>query len=533
MLSYSNDKIGKIINNIATEYVLILFIFFPFFNTDMYFNLLQDRTVFFRSATIAFFILISIFFAIYIFLYIKDMNDTFMPAKDTINSIFQSIRSRLTITDLFVLILIISLFVSTFLSDYRNEALTGSLGRNQGLYTWICYILCYLIVSKAYKPKEVHIDMFLAVGAITALWGIFDYIGLDIFKWSALIKEEQRDMFTSSFGNINTYTEMMGIYAAACSAYLCYSNESNSIKKSVLILLCLFILFVALITGQSDNAIISIALIFVAGPYFLYKKKDGLSLYFLMISIFFFAMWTSSVLTSSFQSPFTGYNKGMLLTICRYKNMMFFISLAFFLGSVLFYKIKRNTIGKAVITLWTILMITAAATFIAIFYLVNFNGYDLKNNILMKLFYFDDYWGTYRGFIWKRAVSYFNDFPILNKMFGSGLETFAVLTNMHDYNEMLTICGQVFDSPHNEFLQYLVTTGILGSVSYYGMVISAIVKGLNKTDIIRKIFSFVVLVYTFVSFVNISVPLVVPFLIISVGISSKKNVNEQISVNIL
>ena len=44
-------------------------------------------------------------------------------------------------------------------------------------------------------------------------------------------------------------------------------------------------------------------------------------------------------------------------------------------------------------------------------------------------FHFDDSWGTYRGFIWKRSFWIFLDLPLIQKIFGCGLDTLRTMMN--------------------------------------------------------------------------------------------------------
>ena len=45
---------------------------------------------------------------------------------------------------------------------------------------------------------------------------------------------------------------------------------------------------------------------------------------------------------------------------------------------------------------------------------------------------------------------------------------------------MLQRHGKVFDSAHNEYLQYLVTIGLLGLISYMTVLISLVVRCVRK-----------------------------------------------------
>ena len=73
--------------------------------------------------------------------------------------------------------------------------------------------------------------------------------------------------------------------------------------------------------------------------------------------------------------------------------------------------------------------------------------------------FMNDTWGTNRGYIWKLVARIYDNFPLMNKLFGYGL-IHLELSRISSYlEEMIAQCGQKFDSAHNEYLQYLITIG--------------------------------------------------------------------------
>ena len=92
------------------------------------------------------------------------------------------------------------------------------------------------------------------------------------------------------------------------------------------------------------------------------------------------------------------------------------------------------------------------------------------------IFRFDDSWGNYRGYVWSRLVSTYKEFPLVNKLFGYGNESVKSIMTAGYYDEMISKVGVVYDNAHNEYLQYLVTTGVLGAVTYVGLIVSAFVS---------------------------------------------------------
>ena len=99
---------------------------------------------------------------------------------------------------------------------------------------------------------------------------------------------------------------------------------------------------------------------------------------------------------------------------------------------------------------------------------------------------FDDSWGTMRGYVWRTTVQGFFDMPFINKLFGTGPDSYVLymnenynLTGLHDAQWNNTI----YANAHNEFLTMLINGGILGAVSYIAIFVAAMSKFVkNKSN---------------------------------------------------
>ena len=97
----------------------------------------------------------------------------------------------------------------------------------------------------------------------------------------------------------------------------------------------------------------------------------------------------------------------------------------------------------------------------------------VAGGILYVSGHFSNSWGTNRGYIWKKAVQIYSDFPLLRKLFGGGANCFGLF-----YRE-LTGSDWVRNA-HNEFLEYLVCTGLFGLLSYVAIFVCAIKEKTEK-----------------------------------------------------
>lgn len=185
---------------------------------------------------------------------------------------------------------------------------------------------------------------------------------------------------------------------------------------------------------------------------------------------------------------------------------------------------RENNIGRYI---WLGLIILVSIVVIYILYDANLRGDGEKYGILQPYVVLDNNWGTNRGYIWRLAMRIYNDFPIVHKIFGSGPDTFGILTVTQYFDEMAGMYGQKFESVHNEYLQYFVTIGIVGITAYLSLLISSLARMVrnshNNAAVMAIVFS--VISYGAQAVVNISVPIVAPImmLLIMMGLSDSKN----------
>jgi O-antigen ligase len=99
---------------------------------------------------------------------------------------------------------------------------------------------------------------------------------------------------------------------------------------------------------------------------------------------------------------------------------------------------------------------------------------------------------------------------------------------------MIAATGQIFDTAHNEYLQYLLTIGPIALIAYLIFLINScqhmaryVLKALTteSTAVPYAIGClFAVICYSFQAFVNLNLPIITPFLWItlSMGIATVK-----------
>jgi hypothetical protein len=186
-----------------------------------------------------------------------------------------------------------------------------------------------------------------------------------------------------------------------------------------------------------------------------------------------------------------------------------------------------SVLPKNIIRAYIILLIlgTAIVTYILLDVNVMKQHTDLWNKIQSAhQLIFNDNWGTHRGHNWRIAFTNFTqNFSLFQKLFGYGPDTYLIVSERTFYEEMVNRYGEVYDSAHNEYINYLICEGLIGLVSYLGIFISGLVIAIKNIKhnifIIAPIMA--VIAYLVQATVNIAIPITTPvfFTLMYIGVA--------------
>ena len=120
---------------------------------------------------------------------------------------------------------------------------------------------------------------------------------------------------------------------------------------------------------------------------------------------------------------------------------------------------------------------------------------------------FDDDFGTYRMFLWKRTLKLVPENPII----GSGPDSFA-LRFMDKYTDDVASIGEltINDTAGNVYLTMLINIGVVGLFSYLGFVFSQLFKGIKEMNELSRILLITIICYLIQDCFNLSVVIITP-----------------------
>lgn len=431
-----------------------------------------------------------------------------------------------TVADYAVLIYLMVAIISTITSDYLYESFWGNEGRYTGLFLIIWYVISYFCVSRFWKYKSWYIDVILVAGLFVCLFGITDYFKLDILHFKINMVAEQIPIFTSTIGNINTYTAYVGIMVAMATVLFATDRKFKSMLWHYI---CMVIGFFAIIMGVSDNAYLSLGVLFGFLPLYLFKSTKGIQRYIIVLATFFSVIQCIDWINFYFKDIVLGTDG--LFDVIADSGILLYLVLGLWGLIILWYqleyikKIKSKENVNLFRYIWLTLLLLAMILVLYIIYDCNVLGNEGRYGSLGNYFLFNDEWGTHRGYIWRNAMECFSRFPLWKKLVGFGPETFGILL-MHQTKG--NIYNEIFDSAHNEYLQYLLTIGIAGLISYVAFILACIKKCFRQKveNPFMIALAFGIICYSAQAFVNLNLPIVTPIFWLLLGMGSAKSKEE-------
>lgn len=512
----------KVNGVVAGIFALILLVALPLVFRDYYFDILTVKYMFYYG-TVILMTFVMLIVAI-IFLCIDGCSYHWGAAK-IIKAGFsiKSIRK----SDWAMIAFLITVTISTLQSDYIYESFWGNEGRYMGMFLILLYGVSFFIIGHCLKFRQWYLDLFLAAGMIACIIGIMQFFKYDPIGFKDHIDMNQYNSFTSTIGNINTYTSYVALLSGMGSVL--YSVEKNCYRRVWYLFVVIISLF-ALITGISDNAYLALIALFGLLPLYLFNCLGGLKKYMVLVSILFTEFQFIDSISQRYPDHVLKIN-GLFDVIVGYDKLLHLVVVLWAICIILFalnaYALKKevlrgeNNIGRWI---WLGLIVMIAVAVVYVLYDANVADHADKYGALKKYLVFSDDWGTHRWYIWRIGMESYGKFPLHHKIFGYGPDTFGIITVRNYYDEMVSRYNEIFDSAHNEYLQYLITIGIAGLVAYLTLLFTSIMEmvRVSKNRPVLIAITFAIICYGAQAAVNISVPIVAPVMVtlLMVGVAA-------------
>ncbi|MBP3200789.1 MAG: O-antigen ligase family protein [Lachnospiraceae bacterium] len=550
------ESLSDIFRNIATGvtgfFVFLILTVFPLYTHDMYFDILKSRYVFFKVWTLALvFILLGLGIA---YLFIDYNNNSSSPsAIERFLSAFKlkNIKKHIIITDIFFVIMLFCVIISAAGSNFKEEAFFGTSGRYQGTECWILYFLTYVAISRTFKFKIMYLDYAIIAGIFSCIWGITDFLYLDVFNFFANVSDMQKSMFASSVGNLNTFTNYtVMVFAVSASLFII---EKQTVKK-IFYLLATLVACAGSIFGLADNAFLGLASFYLFIPMFCVKNRRSLLRFFITIDVFLVSLYLFWCGMKLNHNPLQA---SIIMDLLNQHSIVAYLFVPFTVFIIVLYfilnKLKPNYgemidsklvpldsyLPKNLVKVYYIVIISIIAFIVFILIQINIvktnADFWLSRVPSSHLFVLSDDWGTHCGHNWRIAFTNFTqNFSIFQKLFGYGPDTYLIVSERTFYEEMVSRYGEVYDSAHNEYINYLICEGAVGLIAYMGILISSIkleVKNMKENPFVVACVM-AVIAYAVQAIVNIAIPITTPVFFALMFICASEEINnKKLSIN--
>ena len=378
---------------------------------------------------------------------------------------------------IFPLLFAAAILLGWCFSEWPGEAAFGSAGRQIGAVPLLLCILVYFSVTAGYRPYRFPVIVFLASTAAEFILGILNLWGIDPLRMYVNLIDEQHSFFIGTVGNKNVTSSYLCLILPVI-VFLATRAKTHAERAA---------LFALIVTGfyygigvSSDSFLLGMGAMFAVllwqcmsdtGRMTFVYRTFGLFLA-AMIAVFisvrigpgspFFLALPASGLIGRMVRPDCLLITGGLFAVfvligeaCRKKGSAFLRKARNILFTVL-----AVIILVTVMTVITVNLLPAGAS-------------ASLPRFLQRLVLSDDF-GSNRGYIWKRTAEAFALLPPVKKLIGVGPDCFYQYMVPLYGNEMTILYGAPFADAHNEFLQFLLTTGILGVTGYFGTLLSGL-----------------------------------------------------------
>lgn len=345
-------------------------------------------------------------------------------------------KGSIQLLDLAVLAFMGVALLSTFLSEYRSDAFMGNFGWNVGGMHIITLGCVYFCVSRFMPWEKWMYFLLMASAGVVFLWTSLDVCRVDLFGMHHGIIADEAYNYVASIGNINWFAG----YWTLLIPFFFFGMKSKKILRNLFVGIGLAIGMFAGLNCRADSIFLGLAAILAISLLWAVGNKERSRLVGIAWLITGGCVALSKLLRNRIHMvELDGISEKFM------ESPVWIALLVIGLGLLFVPEIKEKRYKK-----WPQIGLLVLYGALAVMV------------VCSQIKYFSPSWGTGRGATWIVAWKAFCDGNILEKIFGIGPDCFG-------YAYLEATGSDWFRNAHNEYLQYLLTMGIAGFVSYVGL----------------------------------------------------------------
>ena len=469
---------GFLCDIVISVYMIVILMVLPLYNKGYARIGTEKETFFLKTMTYGAKTLLPVFLLWLLFRLITAVQKKELPK---LTEWPAGLWKNLSVTDRFAVFYGIAVLVSYLFTNYREEALWGTASWRMGMWTQLGAVIVYFMISRMWQWKSWIPALILPVSAVVFYLGYVNKFGL-----LPVDPEYVNPSFISTIGNINWYCGYL-VTILFGGVYLLWRMEEKMTWKKLLLMAYVTIGFASLATQGSSSGIVTFAVVMFVLFGMSVKDSARMECFWQEMTLFSAACLITCVLRrlNIFSRELILEGITDLLTFLIAGIFMTILS-----GIILYWihrtRVRRSYPEKMLHRIYCGITIVVSVMIVLVLLLTLINtlaGGALTPNItdpeVTKWLTFNAGWGSARGGTWAAGARCFWETDFLHKIFGVGPDCLYAFLSNEGSVELQTMVNDRFGgnrltNAHNEWLTVLVDIGVLGLVSYAGMMITAI-----------------------------------------------------------
>lgn len=499
----SYEEYMSIAKSVTHSFISIILFVLPLAITNGYYNITETKLW-------AFYLISGGYIVIQLFLFV---------AFAIINGkvFLKSLSFKFEFIDVAFILFGLSYIISAATSQYgANDVVFGIGSRYQGALTITLYVLLYFVITRtfSFSPKcLVWAGISFTIVSVIAVLNGFSVDPLGIYSE---LSSENKGLYISTIGNVNFYSAYYNIILPPLVVGFC-----NATDKKTLVVFGIFLLAGALgmVCTASESFLLGFVVAMLLLLLFLMNDKQALKRFIISCYLFIF---TLTAYTNLYNSGVVkdGLNfapSGLMVILSKPVIVGLLVVLLTFV--LIISKLKPKSMPK-IKNVYGILLVVGFVCSVVAIILVNTSFKNVDLGELNNYLKFSAKWGTNRGQNWMFCVNEFASAPIISKLFGFGPETYYHLTEKTGFYVTKSL-----DQAHNEYLQYLISVGLLGLGAYACVLFDTIknsIRSIEKNPVAESLLCGLI-AYWIQATVNIAQPFTTPILFVFIAVLSNLN----------
>lgn len=446
--------------------------------------------------------------------------------------------SSISVTTWFAVIFAAGVLVATIFSANPQESWQGAEGRKLGAVVWLLCIAMYGLIGKYLNAGKWTMWVFLAANTLVCLLAVLNFWKIDPLGMYVNLSADQHGGFISTIGNIN-----------ACSSYLCMAVPVGMVIYATVkdlylrIASAIFLAlgFCACYCTHSESWMLGLIASFLVMLWFGLRGHNHMLRFLEVCGLF----WVGSLLMKLMLivGAASGPTNLMYIYFMASKlqngimqNGYVLAAEGILIAAAWFFVWSRSRSGKELpyrairTTIFIVLAVLAGiAVVAAIAANLHKEPWEGAFSALERL-RMQDLSGSGRGYIWRITLESWLKLPLWDKITGYGVNYYHMFIQQYAGAGVSEFFGgALLVDAHNELLQIISTMGLLGTIGYFGLLISTAVK--SAKGISQKPFRIlgvvVVCSYMAQGLVNNPTVFLTPYLFLMLGIIKSMEKTED------